>query len=140
MRHAAVFILTSMLALAMDARVEAFYCGAGRYKCCSSAASAPCGDFCAAKSCCGVCYKNGYREVCCTTYRTETQTCYRDVCYTVCRPVCETRQVPVCTGDWVTETKQVPGPVCQKSICNPGSWEWDPCGCRCNYKPGCCET
>jgi hypothetical protein len=78
--------------------------------------------------------------VCCTTYRTERKTCYRDVCYTVCKPVTTYKEVQECCGSWKTVTEHCPGPVVEKCVREPGTWEWDENGCCSVYKPGCCKT
>ena len=89
MRHSAwIVVAASLLALANDTRVEAFYCGAASSRCCPSDACAPCGNFCAAKRCCGARYRT-VRE---TVYEQQTINC----CRTVYEQCCE--QVPVtCT-------------------------------------------
>ncbi|MEE2781114.1 MAG: hypothetical protein VX431_02840, partial [Planctomycetota bacterium] len=63
----------------------------------------------------------------------------KNVCYTVCKPVHYTKTVNVCCGHWETQVTCCPGPVVTKCVQTPGTWEWDPCRCRCCYKPGCCK-
>ncbi|MFM7039119.1 MAG: hypothetical protein ACKO2L_15515, partial [Planctomycetaceae bacterium] len=52
-----------------------------------------------------VVYQTCYRDVCSTSWKTETQTCWKDVCYTTFKPVTECRTVDECSGEWVTETR-----------------------------------
>jgi hypothetical protein len=74
-----------------------------------------------------------------TVYRTVHDTVMRPVPYTVCRKVPYTETIPIHSGCWQTYTEEVPGPVVTKCIQEPGCWEWDPCCCRCVYKPGPCR-
>ena len=117
MRHPAwIVVAASLLALASDARVEAFYCGAASARCCPSDACAPNGNYCAAQRCCGTRYRTVRETVyeqqtinCCRTVyeqcceqipvtctRNVYDTCYRDECYTVCKPCYQTCYRDVC--------------------------------------------
>src|SRR5262245_12413252 len=74
--------------LAGGSIAQAGYFGAASYKCCPTQACVPSGDYCAAQSCCGPCYRT-VKEV---VWDTKTYTC----CRTVMDQICE--QVPVtCT-------------------------------------------
>jgi hypothetical protein len=94
------------------------------------------------------------RDVCYTVCNPVWETRTRE--YTVCKPVWETRQreetyhvrvavpytktVMVKSGHWETQTYEVPRPVCKINVREVGTYEWDPCLCKCVYKPGPCVT
>src|SRR4029078_956130 len=80
------------------------------------------------------------REICYTVCKPVYETCTRNVCYSVCQPVCYTRVVKECCGRWETRVSECPGRVITKCVQDAGCWVWDPCCCKCVYKPGCCHT
>src|SRR5207344_848725 len=44
-------------------------------------------------------------------------------------------------GHWDTQVTECPCAVKTKCVQEPGCWVWDPCCCRCCYKPGkCCQV
>src|SRR5579863_3149081 len=109
-----VFLLATVLMT--GSTVEAGYCGAASFTCCSSACAAPAGDYCQAQTCCKTCYKTVKEIVweqenytCCKTVydtvcepytvnccKTVYDTCYRTECYNICRPQYQTCYRDVC--------------------------------------------
>ena len=76
------------------------------------------------------------RTVCYNVRKPVYETRTREVCRTIRRPVHFTRTVEVCTGHWDTHVEEIPGPVVQKCVQEPGCWNWDPCRCCCVFTPG----
>jgi len=54
--------------------------------------------------------------------------------------VTETKWVDVQCGEWKTVTETIPGPIVEKCVRTPGTWEVDHNSCCPVYKPGCCKT
>src|SRR5262249_4064039 len=51
-------------------------------------------------------------------------------------PVWTQKTIKVCTGNWHEERHYCPGPVQTYSCRLPGTWDFDPCSCKCCYCPG----
>lgn len=84
-------------------------------------------------------YTTHQRQVPYTTYKTVTETRTRTVPYSVCKPVHYTKTIEEDCGHWEKQIIEKPGPVVTRCVQEPGCWEWDPCCCRCVYKPGPCK-
>src|SRR5579862_4650303 len=84
MKNTTLVTLIAALATALlGTSAEAGLCGLHSYNCCPTVSCAPCGDYCAAKSCCGPCYKTVTE----TVWEQQNFTCCKTVYDTVCEQV-----------------------------------------------------
>ena len=60
--------------------------------------------------------------------------------YQVAVKVPYTKTIQVQSGHWENQTYEVARPACHKTVASVGTFEWDPCQCKCVYKPGPCVT